>query len=105
MEWNSAQPPPPAFESAAPPEATRPGYSPELEEEEEYLLHSDTAAATARKEVHWDETSTGGEESKEELEMIEGEGNVELSGNSGFCCAITSDVVPLIDEQEVYLSE
>ena len=61
----------------------------ELEEEEESL--------TARAEVHWDEASTDGEESEEELEMTEGEDNVELSGNSGFYCAMTGNVVPLIE--------
>ena len=30
--------------------------------------------------------------------MTEGEGNVELGGNSGLCCAMTGDVVPLIDK-------
>ena len=42
-----------------------------------------TAAATARGEIHWDEASTDGEELEEELEMTEGKENVELSGNSG----------------------
>ena len=50
-------------------------------------------------EVHWDEASTDGEESEEELEMTEGEDNVELDGNSGLYCAKTGDVVPLIDRR------
>ena len=53
-----------------------------------------------------DRSTTGdGEESEEELEMIEGENNVELSGNSGLRCAMAGDVVPLVDEQEVHLNE
>ena len=31
--------------------------------------------------------------------MAGGEDNVELSGNSGLCCAMTGDIVPLIREQ------
>ena len=46
----------------------------------------------ARAEVHCDEASTDGEESEEELEMTEGEDNVELGGNSGLYYAITGDV-------------
>ena len=53
----------------------------------------------ARAEVHWDEASTDGEESEVELEMTEGEDNVELGGsNSGLYYAKTGDVVPLIDK-------
>lgn len=63
-------------------------YSLELEAVEESLLRSLTAATTARTEVHWDEAGTNGE-SEEELEMTEGEDNVELSGNSGPYCAVT----------------
>ena len=48
---------------------------------EESLLHLQTAAAIARAEVHWDDASSDGEESEEELEMTEGEDNVKLSGN------------------------
>ena len=47
---------------------------------EESLLHLQTAAATPRAEVHWDEASTDGEEAEEEPES---EDDVELSGNSG----------------------
>ena len=50
----------------------------ELEGEEESLLHWQKAA---RAEAHWDETGTDGEESEGELEMTEGEHNVELGGN------------------------
>ena len=85
MERNPAPPPPlPASETAALPEAE------ELEEVEESL--------PARAEVHWDEASTEGEESEEELEMTEGEDNVELGGNLGLYYAITGDVAPLIDK-------
>ena len=86
MERNLALPPPPASESetAALPEAE------ELEEVEESL--------PTRAEVHWDEASTDGEESEEELEMTEGEDNVELDGNSGLYYAMTGDAVPLIDK-------
>ena len=49
----------------------------------------------ARAEVRRDEASTNGEESEEELEMTEGEDNVELGGNSGLYYATTGDVVPL----------
>ena len=52
----------------------------------------------ARAEVHWDEASTDGEESEEELEMTEDEDNVELSGNSGLYYIITGDIVILISE-------
>ena len=45
----------------------------------------------ARAEVHWDEASTDGEESEEELKMTEGEDNVELDGNLGLYCAKTGD--------------
>ena len=62
------------------------------------MLHPQTAAATARGEVHWDEESTVGVESEEELEMTEGEDNVELSGKPGLHCAMTGDLVALIDE-------
>ena len=77
MERNPALPtprtpptplPPPPSETTALPEAV------ELEGVEESL--------PARAEVHWDEASTDGEESEEELEMTEGEDNVELDGNS-----------------------
>ena len=61
-------PPPPPSETTALPEAV------EIEEVEESL--------PARAEVHWDEASTDGEELEEELEMTEGEDNVELDGNS-----------------------
>ena len=93
MESNSAPPPLPASEPAVPPEA---GYY--LEEELEGSEEEESL--TARAEVHWDEASTDGEVSEEELEMTEGEYNVELSGNSGFYCAMTGNVlvVPLIDE-------
>ena len=77
-----------------------PRYS-ELEEEEEYILHRQPEATTgnARAEVHWDEaSSTDGEESEEELEMTEDEDNVELSGNLGLHCAMTGNIVLLIDE-------
>ena len=37
--------------------------------------------------------------------MTEGEDNVELSGNSGLYCATAGDAVPLVDDQEVHLSE
>ena len=37
--------------------------------------------------------------------MTEGEDNVELSGNSGLYCAMIGDVVPLVDDQEMHLSE
>ena len=86
MERNPAPPPPPASESetAALPEDE------ELEEVEESL--------PARAEVHWDKASTDEEESEEELEMTEGEDNVELGRNSGLYYAITGDVVPLIDK-------
>ena len=85
MERNTAPPPPPpASETAALPEAE------ELEEVEESL--------PARVEVHWDEAITEGEESEEELEMTEGEDNVELGGNLGLYYAITGDVAPLIDK-------
>ena len=47
----------------------------------------------------------GWEESEKELEMTEGEDNVELIGNSGLYCAMTGDMFPLIDEQEMRLSE
>ena len=59
---SSALPPPPlaASEAAAPPEA---GYY--LEEE----LGREEESLTARAEIHWDEASTDGEESEEELEM------------------------------------
>ena len=77
----------------------------ELEEKEESLLRLQTATAAARAEVHWDEASTDGEESDEELGMTKGEDNVELSGNSGLYCAVTGDVVPLIDDQGMHLSE
>ena len=78
-----------------------------LEEEEESLPYPQTpaAAATAGAEVHWDEACTDGEELEEELEMIEDEDNVELIGNSGLYCAMTGDIFPLIDEQEMRLSE
>ena len=87
MEKNPAPPSLPASESetAALPEAE------ELEEVEESL--------PARAEVHWDEASTDGEESEEELEMTEGKDNVELGGsNSGLYYAMTGDVVPLTDK-------
>ena len=45
------------------------------------MLHPQTTAAAARAEVRWDGASTDDEESEEELEMTEGEDNVELSGN------------------------
>ena len=54
--------------------------------------------------MHWDEQSTGGEESEEGLEMTAGQDNVELSGNLGLYHAIARDVAPLIDEQEMHLS-
>ena len=69
------------------------------------MLRPQTAAATARAEVRWDEASTDEEESEEELEMTEGEDNVRLSGNLGLYCAMTCDVVPLIDGQEMHLRE
>ena len=81
MERNPAPPPPPASETVALPEAE------ELEEVEESL--------PARAEVYWDEAGTDGEEAEEELEMTEGEDNVELGGNSGLYSAMTGDVVPL----------
>ena len=77
-----------------------PRHSLELEEEEESLLHPQTAAATAGAEVHWDEESTDGEEPEEELE---GEDYVELNGKSGLCRAMTGDATPLIGEQDVRL--
>ena len=40
------------------------------------MLYLWTAAATARAEVIWDEASTDGEVSEEELEVTEGEDNV-----------------------------
>ena len=87
MEKNPAPPSPPASESET---GALPGAE-ELEEVEESL--------PARAEVHWDEASTDGEESEEELEMTEGEDNVELHGsNSGLYYAMTGDVVPLIDK-------
>ena len=72
MERSSVPPPLPASEpaSAAPPEA---GYY--LEEEVEDSEEEESL--TARAEVHWDEASTDGEVS-EELEMTEGEDNMEL---------------------------
>ena len=82
-----------------------PRYSLELEEEKESLLHLQAATTTARAEIHWDEASTDGEESDEELGMTKGEDNVELSGNSGLYCGVTGDVVPLIDDQGMHLSE
>ena len=72
MERNSA---PPAFETAAPPEALK------LEEEEESLLHPQAAAATAGAEVHWDEASPVGEESENDRGR---------EHNSGLC-AMTGD--------------
>ena len=89
MERNSATPPPPSRLQHH--RGLWPGYSLELGGEEESLLHPQTAAATARGEVHWDEESTDGAESEEELEMTEGENNVELSGNSRLYCAMTGD--------------
>ena len=80
-------------------------YSLELAKMEESLLHLQTATATDRAEIHWGGASTDGGESEEELKMTECEDNVEFSGNSGLYCAITGDVVPLIDGQEVQLSE
>ena len=59
-----------------------PGYYLEIEEEEESWLHPQTAVVTPRAGAHWDEASTDGEESEEELEMSEGEHNVESGGNS-----------------------
>ena len=70
-----------------------PRYSLELGGEEGSLLNLQTATATARAEIHWDEASTYGGKSEEELEMTEGEDNVELSGNSGLYCAMTGNLV------------
>ena len=81
-----------------------PRYPLKLDEEEGSLLRPQTAAATSRAEVRWDEASTDEEESEEELEMTEGEDDVELSGNSDLYCAMTGDVVSLI-EQEIHLRE
>lgn len=92
MEMNLA----PTPETAMPPEAVCPVYSPE----ESGLRRM--AAVTARAGVHVDETSTGGKESKE---GSEGKDNVELDGSPSCCCIMTGDAVPLIDKQEVHLSE
>ena len=43
-------------------------YSLGLDKAEESLLRSQTAATTARAEVHWDEAGTNKEESEEDLE-------------------------------------
>ena len=55
---------------------------PEPEEEEESLLHWQTAASL-RGDVHWDEQSPDGEESEEGLGVTEGGDVVKLCGNSG----------------------
>ena len=67
------------------------------------MLRPQTTAATARAEVRRDEASTDEEESEEVLEMTGGD-DVELSGNSDLYCAMTGDVVSLI-EQEMHLGE
>ena len=58
------------------------GYYLEIEEEEESWLRPQTAVVTPRAGAHWDGASTDGEELEEELEMSEGEHNVESGGNS-----------------------
>ena len=62
-------PPPPSSETATPPEPGHPLKEPE--ESEGSVLHWQTAAVTAclRADVRWDEQSTDGEGSEEDLEM------------------------------------
>ena len=55
----------------------------ELGEEEE------SWQTAARAEAHWDEAGTDGEESEEDLEITEGEDNVEFDGNSGLHYSMT----------------
>lgn len=72
----SVPPPSPASKTTTPPD---PGYSlkEELEGGEESFLHCQTASGL-RADVHWDEQSTDGKESEEELEMARAEDNVEF---------------------------
>ena len=93
-ERSSALLHPPAFVTAAPPRLC-PRYSLELEGT---LAAPQTSVASARAGVHWGEASADGAESEEELEMAEGERNVELGGNPGLYCAMARDIVSLIDE-------
>ena len=77
----------------APPEDAHPPDDREPDEEEE------SWQMAARAKVDWDDASRDGEKSEEELEMTEGEDNVEfpVDGNSDLYYAMTDDAISLID--------
>ena len=61
----------------------------------------------AKAEVHWDDVCINGEELEGELEMIVGEGNVELpvDGTLGLYYGMIRNVTLLIDKYVMHLSE